>query len=524
MNYSSEQAETRIDEAFLELNEISVSAYGKKILDQISMKITPGGHWAIIGPSGSGKTSLLQLLAGQLHFNAGIVSGSAAAVFGTKKWWEIAALVNTKHGFKTNDGVTGFYYQQRFNAGDITDTITVGEHLEKLMTLHGVADAEINHLNEYLQTARLKEKLLIQLSSGETRRLLIAGALLKHPKLLLLDMPLTGLDAEGKAVFDRLLQELAQQNCTVVLTTTSSAVPENVSWIGMMEDGHLKRQVSRMEFESHRGEIKSQFAIDGMQLHHLLDAVSPTPYENIVFMQDVSIRYGDTVIFNRLNWLVKPGEKWALIGENGSGKSTLLSLINGDHPQAYANNIILFDRKRGTGESIWDIKKNTGFVSAELYQYFPLDQTCSQIIESGFYDTIGLFRPEQSAHRVRISAWMELLHIYGYAKRLFRQAPAGVQRMVLLIRALIKNPPLLLLDEPAQGLDDEQQTQLKSIITEISSNPAITLIYVTHQWSELPNGMQKIIRLTRGAPAEIMEFADFQVARRSTQMGADQNT
>lgn len=507
MKYSGGRTETERMEPFLELNEISVNAYGKKILDKISMKIKSGEHWAIIGPSGSGKTGLLQLLAGQLHFSAGTVAGKAGTVFGTKKWWEIAALVNTKHGFKTNDGVTGFYYQQRFNAGDITDTITVGEHLEKLMTLHGVDNAEIDHLNEYLQTNRLKEKLLIQLSSGETRRLLIAGALLKHPKLLLLDMPLTGLDAEGKSVFDRLLLELAQKNCTVVLTTTSSAVPQNVSWIGMMENVQLKQQISRIEFESYRTEIKNQTSIDDVQLHRLLDAGARVAYEKMVSMQDVSIRYGDTVIFNRLNWDVKPGEKWALIGENGSGKSTLLSLINGDHPQAYANNIVLFDRKRGTGESIWDIKKNTGFVSAELYQYFPSDQTCTQIIESGFYDTIGLFRPEQPARAVRIRAWMELLEIYGYAKRLFRQAPAGVQRMVLLIRALIKSPPLLLLDEPAQGLDDEQQAQLKSIITEISANPAITLIYVTHQWSELPDGIQKIIRLTRGAPAEILESA-----------------
>ncbi|WP_336514536.1 ATP-binding cassette domain-containing protein [Pollutibacter soli] len=509
MNHAGEQVETDGNEAFLVLNDVGVSAYGKKILDKISMEIKPGTHWAIIGPSGSGKTSLLQLLAGQLHFNAGTAAGKAGNDFGTKKWWKISTLVDTKHGFKTNDGVTGFYYQQRFNAGDITDTITVGEYLGKLMYTHDVDENEINHLNEYLQTDRLKEKLLIQLSSGETRRLLIAGALLKHPKLLLLDMPITGLDTEGKAVFDKLLLELTEKGCTVIITTTASAVPLHIGAVAVMKNGSFEKVFNRNEFEKFRITIKEQFVPDATQLHHLLASGRKSCFNQIAYMRDVVIRYGDAVIFNGLHWKVKQGEKWALVGENGAGKSTLLSLINGDHPQAYANHIILFDRKRGTGESIWDIKKNTGFVSAELYQYFPSDQTCLQIIESGFYDTIGLFRMEQAAHSPKIKAWMELLQIYGYARQLFRQAPAGVQRMVLLIRALIKNPPLLLLDEPAQGLDDEQQLQLKSIITEISSNPDITLIYVTHQWSELPDGIQKVIRLARGVPEEIMGFEEF---------------
>ena len=172
--------------------------------------------------------------------------------------------------------------------------------------------------------------------------------------------------------------------------------------------------------------------------------------------------------------------------------------------QAYANEIILFDRRRGTGESIWDIKKNTGFVSAELFQYFPVDQNCLQVIESGFYDTMGLFRISESEKSSRCLEWMKLFEISQYSRKLFNQIPTGAQRLVLLIRALIKNPTLLILDEPTQGLNDHQQQHFKAIISTICNNPHLTLLYVTHQYHELPNCIDKVLKLNKGNTAKIM--------------------
>jgi molybdate transport system ATP-binding protein len=195
---------------------------------------------------------------------------------------------------------------------------------------------------------------------------------------------------------------------------------------------------------------------------------------------------------------VHQGERWALSGPNGAGKSTLLSLVNGDNPQAYANNIILFDRKRGSGESIWDIKKEIGFVSPELFQYFPTDSSCLHVIESGFYDTVGLFRQTDRVKENICLQWMNLMHIPQYANKLFSMIPASAQRLCLLARALVKNPALLILDEPSQGLDTSQQQFFTRLIDEICTHSNVTVVYVSHYEHHIPDAVTKHLRLVSG--------------------------
>jgi molybdate transport system ATP-binding protein len=215
-------------------------------------------------------------------------------------------------------------------------------------------------------------------------------------------------------------------------------------------------------------------------------------------MSKVNIRYGDKLILADINWRIKQGERWALLGPNGAGKSTLLSLINGDNPQAYANDIILFDKKRGTGESIWDIKKKTGFISPELYQYFPADSSCLQAIESGYYDTMGLFRPTDKAKATCALQWMKVLEIDQYARQLLKNIPASAQRLCLLARAMVKSPALLILDEPCQGMDDHQISHFKALIDTICQQTNVTLIYVTHYAEHIPDSVNKVLKLEGG--------------------------
>jgi len=176
----------------------------------------------------------------------------------------------------------------------------------------------------------------------------------------------------------------------------------------------------------------------------------------------------------------------------------LLSLINGDNPQAYANDIILFDKKRGTGESIWDIKSKIGFVSPELHQYFPTDNSCLQVIESGYYDTLGLFRQSNKTKAETALRWMQALEIDKYARVLLKNIPASAQRLCLLARALIKTPDLLIFDEPCQGLDAHQQHHFKTLVDTICSLSNVTLIYVTHYQHEIPDSVTKVLRLEKG--------------------------
>jgi molybdate transport system ATP-binding protein len=180
-------------------------------------------------------------------------------------------------------------------------------------------------------------------------------------------------------------------------------------------------------------------------------------------------------------------------------KSTLLSLITADNPQAYANEIYLFDRKRGSGDSIWDIKKNIGYLSPELHLYFQQNETCFQTIASGFFDTIGLFRKPNIAQTELVLNWMKILHIAHVAEKYMNQLSLGEQRLVLLARALVKNPPLLILDEPCQGLDAQQTTFVKEIIDRFCSSNNRTLIYVSHYQADIPSSINNYIELENGS-------------------------
>ncbi|MFW6284500.1 MAG: ABC transporter ATP-binding protein, partial [Desulfosalsimonas sp.] len=239
---------------------------------------------------------------------------------------------------------------------------------------------------------------------------------------------------------------------------------------------------------------------DTRRLRALINSnTSRQRFNLVVGMKNVRVAYGSTVIFENINWQIRQGERWALSGPNGSGKSTLLSLINGDHPQAYANEIVLFDRRRGSGESIWEIKKKTGFMSPELFQYFPVRYTCARVVESGFYDTLGVLRQTRPQNRQKAEQWMEVLGLSGFADRYFSQLSAGNQRLCLLARALVKNPCLLLLDEPCQGLAPGQQRTFQQLTDTIAAISDLTLVYVTHQEQGLPSCIQNTLHLP-GSP------------------------
>ncbi len=198
-----------------------------------------------------------------------------------------------------------------------------------------------------------------------------------------------------------------------------------------------------------------------------------------------------------LNWKIRKGEKWLLKGRNGSGKSSLLSMITGDHPQAYSNEIYLFGKRRGSGESIWDIKQKTGFISPELHAFFDKNVTCFQAIGSGFFDTIGLFKKLSTSQYNTILQWLDFLQLSHVSTKPLHSISASLRQMILLARALVKNPPLLVLDEPCQGLDQKQSSQFISLIDSICSTTNKTLIYVSHDESNIPGCVEKVLHLEK---------------------------
>ncbi|MCD8742025.1 ATP-binding cassette domain-containing protein [Mucilaginibacter roseus] len=494
-----------VTDIFLKIDNISVHGYNQLLFENLSLTIQKGESWAFVGASGSGKSALLQTIAGKLN----ITNGTIRYGFWDKyirshpeeshiTFHQLITLLESKHHFKNLSNTTDFYYQQRFNSSDSEDAPTVTEYLQDIRPLKGRERFTTDQAISLLNLQPLLHKKLIMLSNGETKRLRIASALIKSPALMLMDNPLAGLDVNTRHEFNNIIGTITETGISVIITAAPNEIPPAITHVAVLKDGAIIETCTRESFDAGKYNFHTSTAIDGNAIAALAKQTEAPPYEYIVNMHNVNIKYGNNQVLKNVNWQIKPGEHWALLGPNGAGKSTLLSLINGDNPQAYANDIVLFDKKRGSGESIWDIKKLIGYVSPEFYQYFPADNSCLQVVESGYYDTLGLFRPSNPAYQQKAMQWMKVLEIDQYARTLLKNIPASAQRLCLLARALVKNPPLLIFDEPCQGLDSHQQENFKSIVEQICLNTPVTLIYVTHYQHEIPDSVDKVLRLEKG--------------------------
>ena len=306
------------------------------------------------------------------------------------------------------------------------------------------------------------DRPLVTLSSGELRKYQLNRALLDGPEILVIDNPFIGLDPHNRAALTRALTDLSATTTLVLVLSRVAEIPPFVTHVIPVADGVAGEKVPREAY---------------------LDAVLPPA---VIRMRDVTIRFGERVVLDRLNWTVRQGEHWALTGANGSGKSTLLSLINADNPRAYACDIELFGRPRGSGETIWDIKRQIGFVSPELHRAFQVDASALEIVASGLFDTEGLFRHPTEEQYACARRWMGEFGIADLAERRFLRLSSGEQRLCLVARAFVKDPPLYVLDEPLHGLDEVQRRSVKGLLDRFCGAPGKTLLMVTHYPEEYP--------------------------------------
>ena len=374
-----------------------------------------------------------------------------------------------------------YYLQLRWNQHDIDhETPTVGELLQRAYLLAGEDTAERRQMQQQLYTLfhmdEFMDKYIITLSSGELRKFQLTKTLFSNPQLLIMDNPFIGLDAETRDQLRDLLKLLAEERDMDIMLVMSKTddIPSfvnEVKWIGTRETvpPHVLSDKRREAI------LSLPYTDNDYDCQHVID------------MKNVSIRYGDRTILKDLNWTVRNGERWALSGQNGSGKSTLLSLVCADNPQSYACDITLFDRPRGSGESIWDIKKHIGYVSPEMHRSYKRNLPAIRIVASGLMDSIGLYAVPNPQDYDKCRWWLDMFGIGHLADKPFLQLSSGEQRLVLLARAFVKDPQLLILDEPLHGLDLWNRRLTKDIIETFCQRRGKTLIMVTHYQEELPN-------------------------------------
>jgi molybdate transport system ATP-binding protein len=380
------------------------------------------------------------------------------------------------------------YYQQRYNFIEPRDDLSLGAFLR---AGNDAADDQLHAAAEQLGIGGLLPLSLIKLSNGQVRRARIAKALLARPEWLILDEPFMGVDADGREEIGQLLGSLIRKGTRVLLITRPDAMPAWVTHVLEMDKLGARRQGPREEWRMENLEWRMP---DGQAfIRNSPFSILNSP---VVEFRNVNVDYGGKPILRNVSWTVNRGARWAVLGPNGSGKTTLLSLICGDHPQAYSNDIRLFGRQRGSGESIWEIKQRIGLVSPELHLYYTEPLTAAQTAATGFFDVLA-FRATTATQESAVLELFEYFGIAGLAERPFARLSTGEQRLVLLIRALVKNPDVLILDEPFQGMDERMTNRARAWLDERLTGEQ-TVIFVSHHEDEIPRTVGRRLRLEEG--------------------------
>lgn len=349
-----------------------------------------------------------------------------------------------------------------FNAYDgvLFSDLAIAEFIEK------------EHRHHTIEITTSENRPLQTFSSGERRKLFLEYCLAQNPDYIIFDNPFDHLDQQSRIELHHQLFKLSHS-------------------ISILQLSHQKENL--LSFIKHRGSVsESSFVVSEINkliepqiikyksdFPSLLVSFKET-YETLIKFHQISVNYEEQTIVKNISWEVNHGEFWQLIGPNGSGKSTLLSLITGDNPKAFGQDITIFDRKKGSGESVWDIKRKIGYFSTHLTELFKRNHTVEQMVLSGFFDSIGLYVKPSGLQQQRALQWLDVIEMRHLKNNYFNRLSLGQQRLVLIVRALIKQPPLLILDEPFEGLDIENTALVSQLINSLVENSEITIIYVSH--------------------------------------------
>lgn len=481
--------------AAIRLHDLNVNFDDRFALNEINWTIEPNQHWVITGTNGSGKSALAAVLASVGDIERGSVTGLPKKV-GLVSFEAQAELIAKE--LKKDDA-------------DIMDVISLGTPVRE-MIFDDCAEPELAHaLVEKFGLSALLDRAFRKLSTGETRKVMLIRALSSKPDLLILDEPFDGLDADTLALLQAHLISIADTVPMVLVLNRFDEMPDFITHVGYMSKekqskaqsvaGTLAHTIDKQDEQAYQDLYQllhlktTDLAIPDADSANALPALDPT--QPLVKLNQATIKYGDTVIVDKLDWTITPGQHWQLSGPNGSGKTGVLSLITGDHPQCYSNDIFVFGFQRGKGESIWQIKQFIGYVSTSLQWEYRVSTSCRNVILSGFFDSIGMYSKSTDHQKKIADQWLVLLGMKDRTDQPFNKLSYGDQRLLLIARAMVKHPPLLILDEPCLGLDDMNRQLVLALIEKICQGKETTVLYVNHHAEDQIKGIENYLGLVK---------------------------
>ncbi|WP_264551342.1 ATP-binding cassette domain-containing protein [Flavobacterium sp. N2038] len=364
------------------------------------------------------------------------------------------------------------------------DTLLSGEAKDELAVFNnqkGILFSDIaiekfiekEYQYDSVEAAPDSHRQLRTFSSGERKKEFLKYCISQKPDFIIFDNPFDHLDQPSRVTLAESLKELTNA-------------------IGIIQI--INRMVDVLNFVPNKAEIKDNtfklYPVSKTENHFktlntaaIPKAIDPHSFHESVLikMENVSVSYDERKIVDKISWTIKQGEFWQLIGPNGAGKSTILSLITGDNPKGFGQDLFLFGRKKGSGESVWDIKKQIGIYATSMTDLFQKGHTLEQMILSGFFDSIGLYTEPTTHQQQIVSQWLEVIEMTALRKKRFIDLSIGQQRVALIVRAVLKHPPLLILDEPVEGLDDENVDLVIQLINTIKQETNVSILYVSHR-------------------------------------------
>ena len=453
------------------------------ICRDINWKVHPEHHWLICGNNGSGKSALAAILTGAGEVQNGLVKNLPNRI-----------------------GVVSFEAQQELieaerkkDDADIMDVIAEGTPVSEIIAAVCKDKPLADELTAKFGLTPLLDRAFRKLSTGESRKVMLIRALTCDAELLILDEPFEGLDVASLEALQAHLKTIATNTTIITVLNRLDQCPDFVTHLAYVAEGRLEQQAARSDTEAWQ-QLEALLHLKTTDLE-----VPPTDTENklpeldpqspLVRISNGAIKYDETIIFEKLNWTINRGSHWQLTGPNGSGKTALLSLITGDHPQCYVNDIFVFGFQRGSGESIWQIKQFIGYVSTALQWEYTVGTSLRNVIISGFYDSIGLYSKPTDNQKHIATQWLEVLGMKARADDTFTSQSYGDQRLLLIARAMVKHPPLLVLDEPCLGLDDMNRQRVLALIELICARSDSTVLYVNHHAEDKIKGIENYLAL-----------------------------
>ncbi len=502
----------------IRMENVTIRAKSRLCFARTDWSMCEGEQWALIGPTGSGKSIFVKALSGQLpvvegqilNFFDGIPEGrpylrrGEVILVSTETQRDVlqqhAAFHQARWQSLAGDDVPTV--NDYFNGPDVDDRVTFD--MDPARPDDVTRAARRAQAVELLGINHLLDRKLIHLSNGEGRKVLLAHALMQSPQLLILDDPFSGLDSTSRETLLNSLITILEnrQQRLLLVAARDDEIPHGITHV-LAIDGHRivargkKDEVCASSFAQGMFKADSTTAREKIRLPAVGWSALP-PGTPLIEFHNVRVKYQGVQVLKDISWTLRQGEHWAIRGPNGAGKSTLLSLVLADNPQAYANEVKIFGRQRGSGESIWDIKRHIGWVAPEIHMYYPNRVDCRTVVCSGFFDSVGLYHsvtPEQSD---MAELWMRVLDIDLLADKPFQEVSIGEQRLVLLARALVKQPRLLILDEPCQGLDGSHRARILHVLDELCRQTPVSLLYVTHHLDDLPRAVTRVLHLEQG--------------------------